>query len=126
LPVDDSHLSRAAYGDAVVVAARGEFDLALSSRLREALEDAIREVSPRLVVDLAEASFFDSTGIGALMSASKLARANGGWVRLVRPQPNVRRVLELTQIAQVLGVYDDIESAVESETSVGGSGDPTG
>jgi anti-sigma B factor antagonist len=123
LPVtsEAAHVTRRERAGAAVVAAVGEFDLAMSTELRDELEAAVRELSPHLVIDLSRTLFLDSSGIGALMSAAKLARTSGGWVRLVAPQPNVRRVLELTQIDTVLDLYDDVDAAVDGVPSANGT-----
>jgi len=105
-------VERAGVDGVAVVVAVGEFDLATSDRLREALESAVSEVGPRVVVDLSDTSFLDSSCIGVLVVAGRDAHANGGWVRLLTPHDNVRRVLALTQVDELLGAYDDVGSAI--------------
>lgn len=112
MTIEAAHVTLVERHGAAVVTAVGEFDLAMSARLQVELEAAILDLSPRLVVDLSATLFMDSSAIGALMSAAKLAQSNGGWVRLVSPQRAVRRILELTQIDSVLGVYDDVDAAI--------------
>jgi anti-sigma B factor antagonist len=116
-----AYVTRLERDGAAVVAAVGEFDLAMSAQLRDELEGAVSELSPFLVLDLSLTTFLDSSGIGAVMSAAKTAAECGGWLRLVAPQPNVRRILELTQIDTVLEVCEDVEAATKGVPSVDGS-----
>lgn len=97
-----------------VVAAVGEFDIGSSEQLAERLAHAVRQISSRVAVDLSGTAFLDSSAIGSLVGSARLAAEAGGWLRLVAPRPNVRRVLELTQIDTYLGVYDDVDSAAEA------------
>lgn len=97
-----------------VVAAEGEFDLNTAQELSQAVERAVSEVSPRVVIDLTRTTFLDSSAIGALISAARTADSAGGWVRLVGLQGNVRRLLELTQVDRFLGAYDDVSSATQA------------
>src|SRR4051794_5117981 len=100
------HITRSLHGDVAVVAPCGEFDLAWAEPLREELAEVLSRVSTRVVLDLAQTTFLDSSALGAVMVAARAAREAGGWLRLVAPQPNVRQVLALTQIDAVLGLYD--------------------
>lgn len=105
-------VDRAGVDGVAVVAAVGEFDLATSEVLRGALESAASEIGPRVVVDLSATSFLDSSCIGVLVVAARNAVTEGGWVRLLNPHDNVRRVLGLTQVDELLGAYDDLGSAI--------------
>jgi anti-anti-sigma factor len=106
------HVTRFERDGAAVVTPVGEFDLSWSEQLREELATAITTMSPRAVVDLSGTTFLDSSGVGALVSAGKLARSHAGWLRLVAPRDNVRRILRITEVDTVLGLYDTIEQAI--------------
>ena len=70
----DFEVDLVAASGAVVVAVRGEIDLASEARLTDALTAAVDE-HPAVLVDLCECSFMDSVGIGAVLSASRKATA---------------------------------------------------
>lgn len=65
----------------------------------------------RIVLDLAAVAFCDSTGLGALVRIQQGATAHGGWLRLARPAPVLRRMLEITNLDQLLPVYDTVQDA---------------
>lgn len=102
-----------------VVAASGEFDLQSSDHLLGELEHAATELCARVVVDLAGVTFLDSSCIGALIRASRTAAGVGGTLHLAAARDNVRRVLEVTEVGEYLGLYPDVAAAVRAATQQG-------
>ncbi|WP_113704485.1 STAS domain-containing protein [Nonomuraea lactucae] len=105
-------LARHALGDAVVVAVEGELDLFTAPFLRDEVRDAIKQDSPRLVLDLQQLSFMDSSGLSVLIEAWRLATSEGGGVSLAAPQAPVARILRTTGLDRRIKVYSDVDSAV--------------
>src|SRR5688500_18125103 len=68
-------------GDVTVAVARGVIDFWNVGPMQERLNDALLH-SPRVVLDLRDVSFVDSTGLGLLISVHDRAAAEGGWLRL--------------------------------------------
>ena len=98
-------------GDALVLSLAGELDLADAPALREALRRAVERSPKRLVVDLAEVTFVDSTVLGAFVEAqSKLA--DGHVFVLAAPGLEVRRALEVSGLDRHFAVCDTVESAL--------------
>jgi anti-sigma B factor antagonist len=81
-------------GDVLVLSLAGELDLADAPALREALRGAVERSPKRLVVDLAEVTFVDSTVLGALVEAR--SRIGGEAFALAAPGLEVRRALEVS------------------------------
>ena len=90
----------------------GRLDLLSASELKRELTQYVSEGQTRLLVDLNEVPFVDSTGLGALVSGLKAARAAGGDLRLSRPGDQAKVVLELTTLERVLHSYDTVEEAL--------------
>jgi anti-anti-sigma factor len=65
------------------------------------------------VVDLSHADAVDSSGIGALISSLKAARAAGGDLRIAAPNDQVKSVLRLTNLSKVLIVQPDADAPFE-------------
>jgi anti-anti-sigma factor len=80
-----------------IVRMSGELDLASSDRLSQLLAELGDQT---VVVDLAELSFIDSSGIAALVAAKDRLQTAGRELLLTRPQPNVERVLEMTGLEE--------------------------
>ena len=100
---------------AVVVGPVGDFDIAATDLLRSALAEALSPDRPKLVVDLSATTFMDSMALGSLIAAGKKASGWGGWMRLVAPPANIRRVLRVTEVDRVFGLYDTVDEALRHQ-----------
>lgn len=100
-------------GRTVVLAVRGDVDIATSPVLRERLADAVTSYDA-VVVDLAQVPFLDSTGLGVLVAAYNRAKAAGSVLVLARPQRIVKNALRLVQVDHVIDVYDSLDDAREA------------
>jgi anti-sigma B factor antagonist len=96
----------------VLVRARGDVDAYTAPGLRSHLHAATEGGDELVVVDLADVTFIDSAGLGALVGAHRRMREGGGRLRIVRPPPLVARAFELTGLDGVLDLRDDREHAL--------------
>jgi len=81
--------------------------------LQAALNRAVLEFR-HLVLDVAEATRLDSTGLGLLVRFLSHVRNRGGDLRLAAPQPFFRKLLEMTKLSTIFRVYDSEEEAIVS------------
>jgi anti-sigma B factor antagonist len=96
------------------VAVRGEVDIGTVGKLSEALDEAVRESSGALVVDLREVIFLGSTGLTALVRArAQLGREERALVVVCPPGP-VRRLFEVVGIVDLFELFDSREAAAAS------------
>jgi anti-sigma B factor antagonist len=94
-----------AEGSTRTLALSGEVDLDAKEPLQAAFTAAIEiDQVKSVVVDLADITFLDSSGIGALVFGHRLAAANGATLTVVNPSAGVERVLDLTGISELLNV----------------------
>ncbi|SNS08301.1 STAS domain-containing protein [Actinoplanes regularis] len=91
-------------GDIITVALRGEIDVLTVEQVRLALGEAVARRPRQLVVDMADVAFIDSTGLGALVSGFQRARDQEIDFRLARPSHNVRQILMLSGLLEVVPV----------------------
>jgi len=91
-------------------------DIEGAGEFRSMLLTLIEQGNRRLVVDLKDVTFIDSSGLGALVSALKtLKRTDGaGDVRLARVQPPVVSLLEIIRLNRVFTSYQTVEQAIQS------------
>lgn len=102
-------------GDAIeIVLLEGEHDLGTLPQVREAFEEAAEDKA--LIVDLSNATFVDSSILGAVLDARRLAGEAGlGFaVACDGAAEPVRRVLEVTGLAEELPVHPNREAALEA------------
>lgn len=94
------------------VSASGEIDFATHRLLLRALMDQLDQGRHRLLLDMRDVTFCDSTGLGVLIRVQQRAAAAGGWLRLVAPVPAVRRALEITNLDRLIPAYATTAEAV--------------
>lgn len=112
-PRDDNVVSeRVEPGGHVVVALRGEIDLAVAAAVLDRLLSAANRSTARLVVDATGVTFLDSSGINAFVRARDRTAALGGSFHLVATQQVVLRVLELIQLDRALHLVPDVQTAL--------------
>lgn len=94
----------------VVVRLAGELDLYNAEEVRAALADAIGRDPKRIVVDMTDVEFIDSTALGVLIEArSKLGRDG---LTLAGPQLDTRRTLQVSGLDRHLPVHDTVDDAL--------------
>jgi len=93
-----------------VAAVAGELDLATSPELERALEGV--SAAARVVIDLRECTFLDSTAIRVLVARARVSGEAGGSVAVVAPDPGVRRALEIAAIDRVLELHESLDAAL--------------
>ena len=97
-----------------VVVASGEIDFQSYQPLQELLRTQLQMGRSKLVLDLDAVSFCDSSGLGMFVSVHRRAGMADGWLRLARPNSQLRRILNVTNLDRLLGAYEDVESAANA------------
>jgi anti-sigma B factor antagonist len=95
-----------------VLAVSGEIDIATAPMLRERIHALLAEEKFRVVVDLDDVGFLDSTALGVLVGGLKRARTDGGEIRIACAQPRVRKVFEITRLDSAFDLFDTVGEAV--------------
>jgi len=67
--------------------------------------------SPYLIIDMAEATFLDSSALGALVALANQARAADGALWLIAMPPQIKNLFKLVRLDSFFEVYPDAESA---------------
>jgi anti-sigma B factor antagonist len=108
-------------GSATTLAVSGEIDVAVADQLLRAAAQAVaRAEGDRIVVDLAQVPFIDSTGLGTLVTARRLALARDLSFVVRGVAGRVRRVMDITGLSEPFGLDDSNGPAVQ------GRRDPSG
>ena len=101
-------------GDRHVIAVRGEIDLFTAPDLKSTLLGAIDAGHIRIVIDLSETSFLDSTALGVLIGAVKRLRARDGVLTIVNTDQNIAKTFEITGLDQIFTIRPTRDEAVEA------------
>jgi anti-sigma B factor antagonist len=109
LSVHDNH-------GVTVIMVSGEMDAENSTQLGEELDHLLAEGARKLVIDLGQVGFMNSSGLATLFRYYKLARSNCGDVSLVALQPPVRQAFQLTRLERVFDLQPDVARAVQRFT----------
>jgi anti-anti-sigma factor len=89
---------------AMVLALRGELDLTGGVEAVRAIRRALREGPPALILDLADVSFVDVTGLRALIQARRLAATSGARLALRNLRPEFDWLLQFSGLRQIFDI----------------------
>lgn len=89
----------------VVVRPEGDLDINSASEFRTAVFEGIDEGATRVIVDLAEVKFVDSTALGVIASGVRSITSQGGSLEVACEDKNITRLFEITGLDRVLQIY---------------------
>ena len=108
-------LSTRQVGDVSVVDVAGRITLGEgSSALRDLLKDMVGKGQKKILLNLGEVTYIDSTGIGELVSAFTSIANQGGQLKLLNLAKRVKDLLQITKLYTVFDVHDDEAGAIRS------------
>src|SRR5712692_5491579 len=82
--------------------------------LRDTIRDLISRGEKRILLNLGDVTYIDSSGIGELVSAFTTVRNQGGELKLLNLTKKVHDLLQITKLYTVFDVKDDEATAVKS------------
>ena len=91
-----------AQGDVLVVFVAGELDMASKGQLAAAVAERQRPDVVRVIIDMAELEFMDSTGLSEIVLINVAGESEGLKVTVRGARPQVRRVFEITGLHRFL------------------------
>lgn len=97
-----------------VIKVSGRFDAYSADAFKVELQSVTAAGYIRLVVDLAEVPFIDSSGLSALVSVFKVVREQNGTLTLANTGPEVTMALQMTRLNRIFSIYADVPSALAS------------
>ena len=102
-------------GDVTVIDATGRITLGEGSSIfRDTIRDLAASGSKKILLNLGEVSYIDSSGIGELVSAFTTVTNHGGTLKLLNLTKRVQDLLQITKLYTVFEVHDDEAKAVRS------------
>ena len=102
-------------GDVTVIDAAGRITLGEgASAFRDAIRDLSAKGAKKVLLNLAEVSYIDSSGIGEMVSGFTTITNGGGQLKLLGLNKRVKDLLQITKLYTVFDAYDDEVNAVRS------------
>ncbi len=96
----------------------GEIDIYTTPQFKEAVSEAIDQNKPAIVINMAKVTYMDSSGFGTLLSATKRLRPLDGALYLSGCNEAIQRMLQITRLNTIFGVYATEEEAIAAAKSV--------
>lgn len=96
----------------MVVAPKSDVDLSRSPELRQALREASDRRPDRLIVDLGEVGYMDSSGLATLVEAMRTAKSTGAPLILACMNQKVRAIFEIARLDQFFTIVDSVDAAL--------------
>ena len=101
-------------GDVITVHISGSVDGLTAEDLQHVFSSEVEAGHHNVVADFGAVDYTSSAGLRVLLATLKQTRSRGGDLRLAGPNPEVRKVLDLSGFTGILRVFDTVDDAVAS------------
>jgi len=100
-------------GVAVFKLQESSFDASIAGLVKGELTILLSaEEVTKLVFDLSEVEYCDSSGLSSILLAFRILQSSDGHIRLASPQKNVKTLIEISQLDRVLPIKETVEEAI--------------
>jgi anti-sigma B factor antagonist len=104
-------------GDVAIVVLHGELDVAVAPKLKTVLKQTLEQGNKKVVVDMKNVLFVDSSCLGVMVNAHKMAVGLNAAVKFAQSSEQVRKIFELTRTDKHLSFHATIGEAIKSFAS---------
>jgi anti-sigma B factor antagonist len=101
-------------GNVVVIECPERLDVNVSDDLKTIMTNLTGQKKYKIVLNLMQTRYVDSSGLGAIVSRIAVTRANGGDIRLAVTSKSILDLLQLTHLNKIISSYDNLIQAVHS------------
>lgn len=102
-------------GDVSVLDCSGKITLGEGTMaVRNTVRDVLKNGGRKIILNLAEVNYIDSSGIGELVSTYTTVTNQGGQLKLLALTKKIQELLQITKLLTVFSVYDDEQKAIGS------------
>ena len=105
-------------GALVVTVAEDRIDAKVAVQFKDAMRDRTADAQGRVVLDLSQVGFLDSSGLGAVVAVMKHLGKDRP-LDLAGLTPTVSKVFRLTRMDKVFRIFDDAEMALQAAANAG-------
>ena len=90
------------------------FDASIAGLVKAEFTIILSEGVTKLIVDMSEVEYCDSSGLSALLLAFRILQAEGGKIIIASPQKSVKTLIEISQLNRILPFYATVEEAMNN------------
>ena len=102
-------------GDVTVISCAGQINLGEATSLfRNTVREELAKGTRKLLLDLKQVTYIDSSGIGELVGSYTSAQRAGANMKLVHLPPKIYDLLQITKLLTVFEAFDDEATAIRS------------
>lgn len=101
-------------GEVTVLRLKGRLDSVSAIELKDRVKACVKKLPIRLVIDMADIDFVDSSGLGSLVACLRSVNKATGDLRIAGLQDRVRAVFELVRLNQIFEIFDSADAAANS------------
>ncbi|NDC82115.1 anti-sigma factor antagonist [bacterium] len=100
-------------GDVPFVKVSGEIDVYTCPKLHKVLTEIVASGSPKVVLDLENVHYIDSTGLGTIAHAARTLSKSDGHLNVVCNRPQVRKIFEISGLSSKnISLFDEAAKAL--------------
>lgn len=97
----------------LIISIVGEIDHHTAEDIRDRIDSHIDSTAARnIIFDFSSVGFMDSAGIGVIIGRYKKLSPAGGKIAIINPTPNIKRLLEISGILRIAGIFDSADAAL--------------
>jgi anti-sigma B factor antagonist len=101
-------------GQATVIDLAGDIDLHRVGAMHHELLAVVREQPAKLIIDLTNVGYMDSSGVGMLVDIFRRVNGYTGFMALVGPNPRVQNLFEITKLDRFFKIYPTLDEALRA------------
>ena len=97
----------------LLVKIEGEVDVYTSIDLKKELTRLIEVKQKKIIIDLENVNYMDSSGLGVLVALLKELRKIGGDLKLISLPVSVKKIFDLTRLTKFFSIYNNLQDAMK-------------
>lgn len=106
--------TRETEGNILILDLDGELSIFFKEDVEKVVQESIDKGIFKFIFDMSKVSYIDSSGLSILILAGNTAFKNGQKVRIVSPTAQVKYVIDIARIGQILTYFEEVDEAIES------------
>ena len=92
----------------------GDVDVYTSPKVKEHINSLIEKEVYKIVVNLEDVRYVDSTGLGVLIGTLKKVKEHNGYIVLVCTNPQIKKIFQITGLVKIFNMFVNNEEAIEA------------